>query len=69
VGKPKVAKPSATTTVSNAGLVHFKEVKSQLESKLETRVMLNTKDGKKGDIVIPFGSVDDLNKILEQLLG
>lgn len=62
-------KASSTSNVSTAQPAATKEI-SQLQSKLSshfgTRVVVKS-DGKKGDIRIPFLSVEDLNRILDIL--
>jgi ParB family transcriptional regulator, chromosome partitioning protein len=63
------AKPPTEATSPTAPSGNSKEI-SQLQSRLSshfsTRVMVKS-DGKKGDIRIPFVSVEDLNRILDIL--
>jgi ParB family transcriptional regulator, chromosome partitioning protein len=63
------AKPAVVVTSPTAPSGNSKEI-SQLQSRLSshfsTRVMVKS-DGKKGDIKIPFVSVEDLNRILDIL--
>jgi ParB family chromosome partitioning protein len=49
---------------------HGKEIEKlqgRLSSHFGSRVKVNSKDGNKGEIKIPFVSVDDLNRILDIL--
>jgi ParB family transcriptional regulator, chromosome partitioning protein len=56
--KPNTTSSSATKEISN--------LQSKLSSHFGTRVVIKS-DGKKGDIRIPFLSVEDLNRILDIL--
>jgi ParB family transcriptional regulator, chromosome partitioning protein len=56
--KPAATSPSASKEISN--------LQSKLSSHFGTRVVIKS-DGKKGDIRIPFLSVEDLNRILDIL--
>lgn len=44
-----------------------KQLQSKLSSQFSTKIQINTKGKDKGEIKIPFHSVDDLNRILEIL--
>ncbi|GIV36248.1 MAG: chromosome partitioning protein ParB [Cyclobacteriaceae bacterium] len=57
---PKTGKPAATTAKE------LTQLQSRLSSHFGTRVALKS-DGKKGEIRIPFMSVEDLNRILDIL--
>lgn len=57
--------PSSTTT-STAANKEISQLQSQLSSHFGTRVVVKS-DGRKGDIRIPFLSVEDLNRILDIL--
>ncbi|MEJ2004522.1 MAG: ParB/RepB/Spo0J family partition protein [Cyclobacteriaceae bacterium] len=43
------------------------KLQSRLSSHFGSRIQVNTKDGRKGEIKIPFVSIDDLNRILDIL--
>lgn len=66
-GKPAAKKEDAASSSANANdakeIVHLQ---SRLSSHFGTRVAVKS-DGKKGDIRIPFLSVEDLNRILDIL--
>jgi ParB family chromosome partitioning protein len=55
--------PSATASAANK---EISQLQSQLSSHFGTRVVVKS-DGRKGDIKIPFLSVEDLNRILDIL--
>jgi ParB family transcriptional regulator, chromosome partitioning protein len=55
--------PSASSTTANK---EISQLQSQLSSHFGTRVVVKS-DGRKGDIKIPFLSVEDLNRILDIL--
>ncbi len=60
---------SSTTTTTATGTAAGKEMaqlQSRLSSHFSTRVMVKS-DGRKGEIKIPFVSVEDLNRILDIL--
>jgi ParB family chromosome partitioning protein len=57
------AKPSSGPTATSKEIV---QLQSKLSSHFGTRVVVKS-DGKKGDIRIPFLSVEDLNRILDIL--
>jgi len=62
-------KSQGTTTTSapqNAASREVVQIQSRLSSHFGTRVVVKS-DGKKGDIKIPFLSVEDLNRILDIL--
>jgi ParB family chromosome partitioning protein len=45
----------------------FKRLQTVLSSHFGTKIELNSRDGEKGEIKIPYLSIDDLNRILEIL--
>lgn len=45
----------------------FKRLQTVLSSHFGTKIELNSRDGEKGEIKIPYMSIDDLNRILEIL--
>ncbi len=45
----------------------YKAVQDSLQQKFESRIQIKANDKGKGEIVIPFGSTDDLNRILDLL--
>jgi ParB-like partition proteins len=47
--------------------IEFRDVENNLKDFFETKVQLKAKSNGKGQIVIPFGSVKDLNRLLEKL--
>ncbi|MCX7638212.1 MAG: ParB/RepB/Spo0J family partition protein [Cyclobacteriaceae bacterium] len=55
-----------TSAPANAASKEIQQLQSRLSSHFGTRVALKT-DGKKGEIRIPFMSVEDLNRILDIL--
>lgn len=59
----KQSKP--TVTAPNALTPEYRRVQDNLMSLLGTKVQLKTSGKDKGEIKIPFNSVDDLNRILE----
>lgn len=61
-GSTKTKSSSSSTGVSS----EFTQLQSKLSSHFGTKVAIST-DGKKGDIQIPFVSVEDLNRILDIL--
>jgi ParB family transcriptional regulator, chromosome partitioning protein len=63
--KPAVAVVTNTTAPSGNSK-EISQLQSRLSSHFSTRVMVKS-DGKKGDIKIPFVSVEDLNRILDIL--
>ncbi len=58
--------PSATQTSSSGAPKEIVQLQSSLSSHFGTRVVVKS-DGKKGEIKIPFLSVEDLNRILDIL--
>lgn len=63
---PKAGSTSAPTTGPSAAAKEMGQLQSRLSSHFSTRVMVRS-DGKKGEIKIPFVSVEDLNRILDIL--
>jgi ParB family transcriptional regulator, chromosome partitioning protein len=61
----KDEKPTATTS-SNSASKEISQLQSKLSSHFGTRVAVKS-DGKKGEIKIPFLSIEDLNRILDIL--
>jgi len=61
--KPKVTPSTDSTLLPNRELVHLQ---GQLSSHFGTKIKIKS-DGKKGEIHIPFLSVEDLNRILDIL--
>lgn len=61
----KVAKP-VDKTPPQLGL-EMKKVQDNLASHFGSKIKIQSADNKKGEIKIPFNSVDDLNRILEIL--
>lgn len=59
-------KTESTTTSSTPASREIAQLQSRLSSHFGTRVVVKS-DGKKGDIRIPFLSVEDLNRILDIL--
>jgi len=57
---------TASTPASSAPAREIVQLQSRLSSHFGTKVKVNS-DGKKGDIKIPFLSVEDLNRILDIL--
>jgi ParB family chromosome partitioning protein len=55
-----------STTVVTAASKEMSQLQSRLASHFSTRVMVKS-DGRKGEIKIPFVSVEDLNRILDIL--
>lgn len=65
-GKNTDDQPTATSGPPAAVSKEISQLQSRLSSHFGTRVVIKS-DGKKGDIRIPFLSVDDLNRILDIL--
>lgn len=57
---------TSSTPVPSAAAKEMGQLQSRLSSHFSTRVMVKS-DGKKGEIKIPFVSVEDLNRILDIL--
>lgn len=57
--KPKAAKDETP--------VAYKGVQEQLRKRFEAKVQIKVDDKGKGEIVLPFGSTDDLNRLLDLL--
>jgi len=47
--------------------IHLREVQNQLERKFGTKVILKQQSNGKGELLLPFMSTDDLNRLLEIL--
>lgn len=62
---PKTS-PTSTTSTPTAAAKEMGQLQSRLSSHFSTRVMVRS-DGKRGEIKIPFVSVEDLNRILDIL--
>lgn len=62
----KKEEPAAATTTAQPANKEISQLQSQLSSHFGTRVVVKS-DGKKGEIKIPFLSVEDLNRILDIL--
>ncbi len=62
----KKQSPPAKPNESGSGK-EIEKLQSRLASHFGTRVRVNSQDGAKGEIKIPFVSVDDLNRILDIL--
>jgi len=58
-------KPSSEPAPENGK--EIAKLQSRLSSHFGSRIQVNTRDGKKGEIKIPFVSIDDLNRILDIL--
>jgi ParB family transcriptional regulator, chromosome partitioning protein len=63
---PKAETTSAAAVAAIPASKEMAQLQSRLSSHFSTRVMVKS-DGKKGDIRIPFVSVEDLNRILDIL--
>jgi ParB family transcriptional regulator, chromosome partitioning protein len=61
----KASKPERSTVPTSASK-EIAQLQSKLSSHFGTRVVVKS-DGKKGDIRIPFLSIEDLNRILDIL--
>jgi ParB family transcriptional regulator, chromosome partitioning protein len=61
-----VKKEEKTTTSATAANREINQLQSKLSSHFGTRIVIKS-DGKKGEIKIPFLSVEDLNRILDIL--
>ena len=61
-GKEKKEKP-----VKKPVSAEMMQVQTDLSDKFGTQVKVNTSDNNKGEIKIPFHSVEDLNRLLELL--
>lgn len=61
--KPRKAKKKIDEAAKEA----YQEQEQKLTSHFGTKVNIDTKDGKKGEIKIPFVSINDFNRILELL--
>ena len=57
---------TATASSANSGNKEISQLQSRLSSHFGTKVKVNS-DGKKGEIKIPFLSIEDLNRILDIL--
>jgi ParB family transcriptional regulator, chromosome partitioning protein len=62
----KKSEPAAQSSTSSPASKEITQLQSQLSSHFGTRVVVKS-DGKKGEIKIPFLSVEDLNRILDIL--
>jgi ParB family chromosome partitioning protein len=60
------AKKESQSTATSPASREIAQLQSRLSSHFGTRVVVKS-DGKKGDIKIPFLSVEDLNRILDIL--
>lgn len=60
-------KPISTAKPTTGIPFHYQKVEDNLSSKLSSKVQLKVDNKGKGQIVIPFLSNDDLNRILEML--
>jgi ParB family chromosome partitioning protein len=58
-------KPSSEPEPENGK--EIAKLQSRLSSHFGSRIQVNTRDGRKGEIKIPFVSIDDLNRILDIL--
>jgi ParB family transcriptional regulator, chromosome partitioning protein len=65
LGSTKTNTPPSTS-VATAASKEMSQLQSRLASHFSTRVMVKS-DGRKGEIKIPFVSVEDLNRILDIL--
>jgi ParB family chromosome partitioning protein len=65
-GGVKEETKSTPTTGTSPASREINQLQSRLSSHFGTKVKVNS-DGKKGDIRIPFLSVEDLNRILDIL--
>lgn len=61
----KAKSTAKTETIQQAG--EIKQVESKLSTYFGTKIQVKASNGGKGEIKIPFVSVDDLNRILEIL--
>lgn len=64
LSKPEKPQPKPAPTNPDYDI---RQVQQRLSTQLGTRVRLNHKDNGKGEISIPYQSVDDLNRILDLL--
>jgi ParB family chromosome partitioning protein len=64
--KPEPAPNTVSTTPSASASKEITQLQSSLSSHFGTRVVIKS-DGKRGEIKIPFLSVEDLNRILDIL--
>jgi ParB family chromosome partitioning protein len=62
-GKQAEALPSTRVKLSQ----EFNKLQTNLSSHFGTKIQIKSEDNKKGEIKIPFMSVEDLNRILEIL--
>jgi ParB family chromosome partitioning protein len=65
-GKKGEAAPATTAAPSSPASREITQLQSSLSSHFGTRVVIRS-DGRKGEIKIPFLSVEDLNRILDIL--
>lgn len=64
----KTASPKTNASPGKKELPHeYRDVEDKLKKFFETKVQLKTKPNGKGQIVIPYGSVSNLNDLLEKL--
>lgn len=63
---PKTGSSSSSSAGPSAAAKEMGQLQSRLSSHFSTRVMVKS-DGKRGEIKIPFVSVEDLNRILDIL--
>jgi ParB family transcriptional regulator, chromosome partitioning protein len=63
--KPEAAADVATTPSTDAGMAEVEEI---LSEQLATRVQIQT-GKKRGRVIIEFGSVDDLERIVSEIVG
>lgn len=66
LAQQKMEEPPASSGTSSSTNREITQLQSQLSSHFGTRIVIKS-DGKKGEIKIPFLSVEDLNRILDIL--
>ncbi len=66
IGGAKEDRPETATATANPANKEINQLQSRLSSHFGTKVKVNS-DGKKGEIKIPFLSIEDLNRILDIL--
>ncbi len=66
IGGVRDERPETATTTNNPANKEINQLQSRLSSHFGTKVKVNS-DGKRGEIKIPFLSIEDLNRILDIL--
>jgi ParB family chromosome partitioning protein len=60
--QPETQKPQPKTPV-----LHYREIQNRLTSRFEAPIKIAISEGEKGEIVIPFSTTSDLNRLLDML--